>query len=99
MEKPYYLGLPVLDLKKVLLYGTHYDTFQPYFGHDDLKLHYMDCVDFLLSIRTQKSLMDSQNFEGSFVFSNLNKNHELFCRKNKKKLLENLKLSFLKLLG
>ena len=32
MDKPIYLGFSVLELSKLLMYETHYDKLQPYFG-------------------------------------------------------------------
>ena len=84
MDKPIYLGFSVLELSKLLMYETYYDELQPYFKHDKLKLHYMDCDSFVMSIETQNIINDLKNLENLFDFSNLNKNHELFCNKNKK---------------
>ena len=57
---------------------------QPYFGQENLQLHYIDCDSFVLSFRTQNVINDLKNLEEIFDFSNLNKNHELFSEKNKK---------------
>ena len=84
MDKPIYIGFTVLELSKLLLYDTYYDKLQQYFGQDNLKLHYMDCDNFVLSIQTQNIINDLKNLEDLFDFSNLNENHELFG--NKKKL-------------
>ena len=43
---------------------------------------YLAC--FVLSIRAQNTINDSQNLKDIFDFSNLNKDHELFSNKNKK---------------
>ena len=82
-DKPIYLGFTVLELSKILLYETYLDIFQPYFGPDKLRLHYMDSECFVLYIRTQKSINDSQNLDHTFEFSNLIKNYELFSKKIK----------------
>ena len=84
MDKPIYLGFSVLELSKLLMYETYYDILQPYFGQDNIKLHYMDCDSFVLSIETQNINKDLKNLEDIFDFSNLDKNHELFSNKNKK---------------
>ena len=83
MNKPIYLGFSVLELSKLLMYETYYDKLQPYFGEDKLKLHYMDCDSFVLSIEIQNINNDLKNLEYLFDFSSLNKNHELFGNKNK----------------
>ena len=34
MDKPTYLGFAILELSKLHMYETYYDTLQPYFGHE-----------------------------------------------------------------
>ena len=82
MDKPIYLGFTVLELTKLLLYETYYDKLQPFFGQENIQLHYMDCDSFVLSIKTQNIFDDLKNLEDLFDFSNLDKNHELFSNKN-----------------
>ena len=84
MDKPIYLGFSVLELSKLLMYKTYYDKLQPYFGQENIKLHYMDSDSLVLSIETQNIINDLKNLEDLFDFSNLDKNHELFSNKNKK---------------
>ena len=84
MDKPIYLGFTVLELSKFLMYETYYDILQPYFGQENIKLHYMDCDSFVQSIKTESIISDLKNLEDIFDFSNLNKNHELLSNKNKK---------------
>ena len=84
MDKPIYLGFTVLELSKLLMYETYFDILQPFFGQENIQLHYMDCDSFVLSIETQNIINDLKNLEDLFDFSNLDKNHELFSNKNKK---------------
>ena len=84
MDKPIYLGFTVLELSKLIMYETSYDILQPYFGQENIQLHYMDCDSFILSIETENIINDLKNLEDLFDFSNLDKNHELFSNKNKK---------------
>ena len=44
----------------------------------------MDTDSFVLSVNTKDIIKDLKNLEDLFDFSNLNKNHELFSKKNKK---------------
>ena len=83
MDKPIYLGFSVLELSKLLMYETCYDKLQPYFGQEDIQLHYMDTDSFVLSVNTKDIIKDLKNLEDIFDFSNLDKNHELFSNKNK----------------
>ena len=53
-SKPIYLGFSVLELSKLLTFDTYYHKLQPFFGQENLNLHYMNCDSFVLSIETQK---------------------------------------------
>ena len=84
MDKPIYLGFTVLEFSKLLMYETYYDILQPYFGQENIQLHYMDTDSFVLSFNTKDIIKDLRNLEYFFDYSNLDKNHELFSNKNKK---------------
>ena len=84
MDKPIYLGFSVLELSKLLMYETHYDKLQPYYGQQNIQLHYMDTDSFVLSVNTKDIIKDLKNLEDIFDFSNLDKTLELFSNKNKK---------------
>ena len=84
MDKPIYLGFTVLELSKLLMYETYYNILQPYFGRENIQLHYMDTDSFVLSVNTKDIIKDLKNLEDIFDFSNLDKTHELFTNKNKK---------------
>ena len=84
MDKPIYLGFSVLELSKLHMYESYYNILQPYFGQENIQLHYMDCDSFVLSIKSENIINDLKNLEDLFDFSNLNKNHDLFSNKNKK---------------
>ena len=74
----------MLKLSKILLYETSYDKLQPYFGEENLELHYMDADGFELSVNAKDNIKDLKNLEDLSDFSNINEDHELFCIKNKK---------------
>ena len=84
MDKPIYLGFSVLESSKLLMYETYYDKLQPYFGQENIQLHYMDTDSFVLSVNKKDIIKDLKNLEDIFDFSNLGKNHQLFSNKNKK---------------
>ena len=84
MDKPIYLGFAILELSKLLMYETNYDKLQPYFGQENIQLHYIDTDAFVLSLKTKDIIRDLKNLEDIFDFSSLDKNHELFSNKNKK---------------
>ena len=84
MDKAIYVGFSLLDLGKLHMYETYYDTLQPYFGQENLQLHYVDTDGMFLSMKTENITEDLKNLENKFDFSNLDKNHEIFSEKNKK---------------
>ena len=83
MDKAIYVGFAILDLSKLHTYETYYDTLQPYFGQENLQLHYIDMDAIVLSVNTKDIINDSKNLEDIFDFSNLDKNHELYSERNK----------------
>ena len=86
MDKAIYVGFAILELSKLHMYETYYDTFQPYFGQENLQLHYIDTDGMFLSKKTKDIIKDLKNLEDIFDFSNLDKNHVLYSEKNKKRL-------------
>ena len=66
------------------MYGTYYHILQPYFGQENLQLHYMNTDSFVLSVNTKDIIKDFKKLEDIFDLSNLDENHELFSNKNKK---------------
>ena len=83
MDKPIYLGFYVLELSKLHMYETYYDILQPYFGQENIQLHYVDMDVFVLSLKTEDIIKDLKNLEDLFDSSNLDENNELFSNKNK----------------
>ena len=83
MDKAIYVGFAILELSKLHMYETYYDTLQPYFGQENLRLHYIDTDGMFLSMKTENIIKDLKNLEDIFDFSNLNKNHEIYSERNK----------------
>ena len=86
MDKAIYVGFAILELSKLHMYETYYDTLQPYFGQENLQLHYIDTDGMFLSMRTKDIIKDLKNLEDIFDFSNLDENDELYSNKNKKSI-------------
>ena len=84
MDKAIYVGFAILELSKLHMYETYYDTLQPYFEQENLQLHYVDTDGMILSMKTKDIIKDLKNLEDIFDFSNLDKKHELYSEKNKK---------------
>ena len=84
MDIAIYVGFAILELSKLHMYETYYDTLQTYFGQENLQLNYIDTDGMILSMKTKDNIKDLKNLEDIFDFSNLDENHELFGNKNKK---------------
>ena len=50
MNKPIYLGLPILEISKTLMYEFWYDYMKPKYN-DKVKLCYMDTDSFIMNIK------------------------------------------------
>ena len=51
MNKPFYLGLSILELSKILMYEFQYDYVKPKYD-EKVKLCYMDTDSFIIYIKT-----------------------------------------------
>ena len=60
MNKPIYLGLPTLEIIKLLMYGFWYDFMKLKYG-DNVKLCYMDTNSFIMDIKTEDFYKDIAN--------------------------------------
>ena len=58
VDKLIYLGFTVLEISKLHLYETYYDTLQPYLGDNYLHLHYMETDSFILGVNTKDIIRD-----------------------------------------
>ena len=71
MDKAIYVGFAILELSKLHMYETYYDTLQPHFGQENLQLHYIDTDGMFWSMKTKDIIKDLKNLEDIFDFSNL----------------------------
>ena len=53
MDEAIYVRFAILELSELHMYETYYDTLQPYFGQQDLQLHYIDTDALILSMGTE----------------------------------------------
>ena len=84
-KKPIHVGFSKLELSKLLMYEWYYDKMQPYFGEENLELHYLDTDSFKFSFKSIKNLIeDSKYVKEDFNFSDLDPSHELPSEYNKK---------------
>ena len=84
MDKAIYVGFIILEISKLHMYETYYDTLQPYFGQENLQLQYIDTDGMILSLKTEIIIEDLKSLEDIFDFSNLDESHGLYSTKNKK---------------
>ena len=63
------------------MYETYYDKLQPYFGQENIQLHYVDTDAFVLSVNTNDIIRVLKKVEDIFDFSNLHENHIFFSLK------------------
>ena len=68
MDKAIYVGFAILELSKLHMYETYYDTLQPYFGQENLQLHYNDTDGMILSMKTENNIKDSKKLRRYFSF-------------------------------
>ena len=84
MNKPFYLGLSILEISKTLMYEFWYDYMKPKYGND-VRLCYMDTDNFIMNIKTNDFYEDIANdAENRFDTSNYEVNRPLPMGKNKK---------------
>ena len=85
LYKPIYVGFSVLELAKLHVYKTHYETFNLYYGNR-IQLEYTDTDSFIYYIETENILADLQHFSSIMHFSEYPSYHPLYDVTNKKKL-------------
>ena len=84
MNKPVYLGLPILEISKTLMYEFWYDYMKPKYG-DNVKFCYMDTDNFIMHIKTKDFYKHIADDVGKrFDTSNYEVNRPLTTGKNKK---------------
>ena len=84
MNKPIYLGLPILEISKLLMYEFWYEYMKPKYD-DNVKLCYMDTDSFIMNIKTEDFYKDVANdVEKRFDTSNYECDRLSSTGKNKK---------------
>ena len=84
MNKPVYLGLPILEISKAVMYEFWYDYIKPKY-QDNAILCYIDTDSFIVNIKTEDFYEDIANdVEKRFDTSNYGVNRPLPTENNKK---------------
>ena len=67
MSKPVYLGQAILDLRKIVMYASHYNYMKCKYADDKLTLCYMDTDSLIYDIETDDIYKDiAGNVESRF---------------------------------
>ena len=84
MNKPISLGLSILEISKILMYGLWYDYMKPKYN-DIVRLCYMDTDSFIMNIKSNHFYKDiSDGVDNRFDSSNYEVKRPLLMGKNKK---------------
>ena len=62
MDKAIYVGFAILELSKLHMYETYYDTLQPYFGQENLQLHYIDTDGMIFEYENKRHYQRPKKF-------------------------------------
>ena len=83
MNEPIYLGLSILEIRKILMYEFWYDYTKPKYN-DNVRLCYMDTDSFIMNIKTNDFYKDiSDDVDNRFDTSNYEVKRPLLMGKNK----------------
>ena len=84
MNKPVYLGLSILEIRKTMMHEFRYDYIKPTYQQNK-KLCYMDTDSFIINIKTDDCYKDiSNDVQKRFDTSNYEINRPLTIGRNKK---------------
>lgn len=84
LNKPYYLGMAILELSKYHMFNFHYNVMKKRYG-TNIQLLYTDTDSLIYEIKTKDIYNDLGKMPGNhFDFSNYPVNHPLYSTKNKK---------------
>ena len=84
MNKPIYLGMAILDIRKILMYKFWYDYMKPKF-RDSVELCYTDNDSFIIHIKTEDFYEDiADDVKKRFDTSNYEVDRPVPAGKNKK---------------
>ena len=78
LKKPLAVGFSILELPKLFMYKTYYDTIQKHFGKDNVSLCFSDTDSFLLKVKCNNLEREMKRLKRMFDFSKYPKQHPLF---------------------
>ena len=78
LNKPIYVGFTILDTSKLRMYEFLYDTIQPLFGYQNVRLCKMDTDSFMLDITCEDLHSKLKEIHDELDTSELPKDHPLY---------------------
>ena len=78
LKKPLAVGFSILELSKLFMYRSYYNTIQQHFGKENVSLCFSDTDSFLLKVRCNNLEREMKKLEHIFDFSKYPKQHPLF---------------------
>ena len=78
LKKPLAVGFSILELSKLFMYRSYYDTIQQHFGEENESLCFSDTDSFLLKVKCNNLEKEMKKLEHMFDFSKYPKQHPLF---------------------
>ena len=85
LNKPIYLGMTILDLSKMHMYGFYYDVLKAKY-ENNIRLIYTDTDSYVIQTFTDDIYEDWKEINEYMDFSGYDKNHQCFDPTNKKVL-------------
>ena len=85
LNKPIYLGMSILDLSKIHMYGFYYDVLKDKY-QENIRLIYTDTDSYVIQTFTEDIYEDWMNIKDYMDFSGYDKNHQCCDATNKKVL-------------
>ena len=68
LKKPLAVGFSILELSKLLMYRSYYDTIQEHFGKENVSLCFSDTDDFLMKVKFNNLEREMKKLEHMLVF-------------------------------
>ena len=78
LKKPLAVGFFILELSKLFMYRSYYDTIQEHFGKENVSMCFLDTDSFLLKVKCNNLEREMKKLEHIFDFSKYPKQHPLF---------------------
>ena len=77
LKKPLAVRFSILELSKLFMYRSYYNTIQKHFGKENVSLCFSDTDSFLLKVKCNNLEREMKKLEHMFDFSKYPKEHPL----------------------